>query len=309
MIITVTLNPAVDKTVEIPHLNVGFVNKVTVLSVDAGGNGINVSKVIKSLGGKSLALTMLGGKNGGFIGDYLDKEEISCRAVLIEQDTRVNVKIMDRLNCTNTDINEIGKPVTEEELQRMEQLLYDNVKRGDIVVFTGSVPINCRTDVYGQWIQKVNAMGALTILDAEGELLQNGVKNVPYAIKPSLCELERLAGRAFQNLEDLKGFVNTLLKSGIHLVAVSMGNRGALFMAEKEAYFAKTIEVDVKNRVGAGDSVVGAMAYCIEKGDSLRDMAALSVAAGEANITVEGTYAASGAFVRELFEKTEVITV
>lgn len=309
MIITVTLNPAVDKTVELDHLNVGFVNRVKVLSVDAGGNGINVSKVIKSMGGKSLVLTMLGGKTGGFIGDYLDKEEINCRAVLTESETRTNVKIIDRLNCTNTDINEIGGIVTEEELHRMELLLFDNVSKGDIVVFTGSIPQNCKDTVYSIWIQKMKEIGALTILDAEGELLKQGVKSAPTAIKPSLGELERLAGRGFKDLEDIKQYISSLIKQGIQIVAVSMGAKGVLIMDEKETYFAKTVEVDIKNKVGAGDAVVAALAFCLEKEVSLEKMAALSVAAGEANITVEGTYAAEYKLVKELMERTEVLKV
>lgn len=307
MIITVTLNPAVDKTVELDHLNVGFVNRVKVLSVDAGGNGINVSKVIKSIGGKSLVLTMLGGKTGGFIGDYLDKEEISCRAVLTESETRTNVKIIDRLNCTNTDINEIGGAVTEEELHRMELLLFDNVNKGDIVVFTGSIPQNCEYTVYNIWIQKMKELGALTILDAEGELLKEGVKAAPTVIKPSLGELERLAGRGFKDLEDMKQYISSLIKQGIKIVAVSMGAKGVLIMDERETYFAKTVEVDIKNKVGAGDAVVAALAFCLEKEVSLEKMAALSVAAGEANITVEGTYAAEYKLVKELMERTEVL--
>lgn len=309
MIVTVTLNPAVDKTVELDHLNVGFVNRAKVLSIDAGGNGINVSKVIKSMGGKSLALTMLGGKTGGFIGDYLDNEEINCRAVLTESETRTNIKIIDRLNCTNTDINEIGGNVTEEELQRMELLLFDNVNTGDIVVFTGSIPQNCKENIYELWIRKMSEIGAFTILDAEGELLKQGVKAVPYAIKPSLGELERLAGRGFKDLEDIKQYSLSLVEQGIHIVVVSMGAKGVLLVSEKQAYFAKTVEVDVKNKVGAGDAVVAALAFCLEKEVPLEKMAAFSVAAGEANITVEGTYAAEYRLVKELMERTEVLKV
>ncbi|MDP4090683.1 MAG: PfkB family carbohydrate kinase, partial [Bacillota bacterium] len=114
MIVTVTLNPAVDKTIEIEDFTVGSVNRVSSIRLDAGGKGINVSKVIQSLGGKSRAVAVLAGKSGDFIKEYLDSAGIDNSPVYVEGETRTNIKVVDKKNKTNTDINENGPAVSEE---------------------------------------------------------------------------------------------------------------------------------------------------------------------------------------------------
>ena len=119
MITTVTLNPAVDKTIEIDDFNIGKVNRILTIRLDAGGKGINVSKVIQRLQGKSIAVGILGGSSGSFIKNYIDSIGIENDFIMTEGETRTNIKIVDKFNHTNTDINESGPMVSDENLDRV----------------------------------------------------------------------------------------------------------------------------------------------------------------------------------------------
>lgn len=139
-IYTVTLNPALDKTVRIPNFTVDQVNRITWLRQDAGGKGINVSKVIAKLGGESTAIAVLAGQTGQWIANALDENNIKVQAIAVPGETRTNLKVVDAERGTNTDINEPGPEVTDSVL---EQALVDVITKtsaGDIVVLSGSLP-------------------------------------------------------------------------------------------------------------------------------------------------------------------------
>ena len=129
MITTITLNPAVDKTIEINNFSVGNVNRVTSVRLDAGGKGINVSKVIKNLGGTSSAMGILSGKSGDFIKGYLDEIEISNDFIFTNGETRTNIKVVDLINHTNTDINEAGPEASIEDLNELSDKIFNNMNK------------------------------------------------------------------------------------------------------------------------------------------------------------------------------------
>ena len=140
MIITVTLNPALDKTVEIPDFSLDAVNRITTIRTDPGGKGLNVSKVIAKLGGKSTAVGVLGGATGRRIADAMDALGIACNFTFVEGETRTNLKVIDPARHTNTDLNEPGLTVTQDTLDGMLHAVTAAVQPGDIVVLSGSLP-------------------------------------------------------------------------------------------------------------------------------------------------------------------------
>lgn len=304
MIYTVTLNPALDKTVEIPSLTVDSVNRITTMRTDPGGKGINVSKVIKSLGGKSIATGILGGSTGRAISTALEAMGIQTGFWFVEGETRTNLKVIDPVNHTNTDLNEPGITVSEEILNGLLQELLMEVSEGDIVVLSGSLPKGSPKDTYAAWVRACKKAGAKVILDADGELLAEGLGASPYLIKPNNHELSALMGEKLDTPEELEKAARTLMeKHNIAKIVVSMGGAGALYITEKETLYAEGLKVPVKSTVGAGDSVVAALAVSEESGKTLEETVRLSTACGAANVMCSGTQAAEYEVIKSLLPK------
>lgn len=304
MIRTITLNPAVDKTIEIGNFEVGKVNRVSSIRLDAGGKGINVSKVIKNLGGKSIAMGILGGRAGEFIKEYLDSSQIINDFIFTEDETRTNVKIVDKLAKTNTDINEAGQNISQEVLQEVNRKIKEDTNSNDIVIFSGSIPSNVEKTIYRDWISQVKKKGAKAILDADGELLAEGIKAAPYLIKPNIHELEGMFNRSICGIKEVEEVAKNLLEYGIISVVVSLGSEGALFVHREHTIYAHGLKVEVKSTVGAGDSMVAALAYSIEQGYSFEEAVKLAVATGTANVMTAGTEASDIDTIKKL--ETEV---
>ena len=208
MIITVTLNPAMDKTITVEKLQVGELNKVLSVREDVGGKGINVSKTLKSFGAESIAVGFLGGAAGSRIRDVLHEKKIEEHFTGIKNETRTNLKVADREGCV-TEINEAGPIIEETEVCAFCEMLEEILKQGkvsatekmpdtqektdakDLVVFSGSMPNGMPVDFYRQMIEKVHELGAEAFLDADGAAFLEGMKARPDIVKPNLQELIR----------------------------------------------------------------------------------------------------------------------
>ena len=304
MIYTVTLNPALDKTVEIPSLTIDAVNRITTMRTDPGGKGINVSKVISKLGGKSIASGILGGDTGRAILSALKEMELETCFHFVNGETRTNMKVIDPVSRTNTDINEPGVTVSEEILSGLLKELLEIVREDDIVVISGSMPKGSPKETYFTWTKAFNAKGAKVLLDADGELLKAGLKASPYLIKPNNHELSAFVGRTLETPEELAVTAREIMKEyGIAKVVVSMGGDGALYVTKDESIYAEGLKVPVGSTVGAGDSVVAALAVAEESGMSLKETVRLSTATGAANVMCSGTQAAEFEVIKDLIPK------
>lgn len=292
MIITVTLNPAVDKTIEVDNFSLGEVNRVSSSRLDAGGKGINVSKVIKSLGGKSRAIGVLAGKNGSFIKDYLNSIGIENDFINVEGETRTNIKIVDKVRHTNTDINEDGPSIPDEKTDELYERFLHTADKNSIVVLSGSVPKNVNKNIYKIWIQKVNEKGGKAVLDADGELFKEGIEAGPYLVKPNIYELEQLFGKKISGIDEAVKISRKFFDYGIKIAAISLGSDGALFVKKDAAILVHGLKVEVKSTVGAGDSMVAALALAMDKGYDFEKAAKLSSACGTASVMTSGTQAA-----------------
>lgn len=292
MITTITLNPAVDKTITIEDFSIGKVNRVLSSRFDAGGKGINVSKGIHSLEGKSRATGILAGKSGEFIKGCLDSLNIENDFVFIDGETRTNIKIVDKLNGTNTDINGSGPFVSGEALDNVYSKFSKDIDESTLIVFSGSVPQNVDKGIYGMWIKKAKGKGAKTILDADGELLKRGLEAGPYLVKPNIHELEALFGEKAHCTEDIVKMAKRILEYDVQFVVVSLGGDGALFVKRDKIVLTHGIKVEVNSTVGAGDSMVAALALAIDRDYDLEKTVKLSVACGTASVMTSGTQAA-----------------
>ena len=306
MIYTVTLNPALDKTVEIPGMALDTVNRVTSMRTDPGGKGINVSKVIAKLGGESCAVGILGGESGRTLLAALEREGLRTHFRFVEGQTRTNLKIIDRALHTNTDINEPGLTVSPADLDALLRDLLGMVREGDIVVLAGSLPQGAPQDTYRVWTAACREKGARVCLDADGVLLAEGLKAAPYLIKPNEDELSRLVGHRLTDTDELIAEGRRLLKSGVTRVVISLGEHGALYLRRNEVLYAEGLSVPVGSTVGAGDSVVAALAYADSLGMSDEDAVRLSTATGAANVMCSGTQPAEREAVEKLLPQVKI---
>mgnify|MGYP001689663874 FL=1 len=306
MIYTVTLNPALDKTATVENLRLDSVNRISELRVDPGGKGINVSKVVRELGAKTVAIALLGGHAGTMLRNMLAELGIECKVLEVEGETRTNLKIKDPALKTNTDINEPGPEVTDEQLRGMLDGLVGEVGGGDIVVLSGSLPRGAAADTYKVWVAALKKTGAKVYLDADGDKLVRGIEAKPDLIKPNEIELGAMMGRALDADEKIVEAARELIDGGLDRVMVSMGGAGALYVARDVTIKANPVKVPVGSTVGAGDSVVAALAYAQDKGLSLEDTMRLAMATGAANVMQSGTQAAPRELVDSLIDKVVV---
>ena len=306
MIYTVTLNPAIDKTAYIPGFCAGGVNRVQTLREDAGGKGINVSKCLKALGTRSVAAVLLAGETGKYLENLLKQEGLEILTAQTGGQTRTNLKIVDKASGHNTDINEPGPLADETTLQTLLNTLCEKIHPGDIAILSGSLPKGAAPDIYRRWTEKLHAVGARVILDADGEAMAEGVKAAPDLVKPNDTELARLLGRPLENEESYLAAGKELLAKGIYNVVISLGGDGGLFLWKDETYRVAGLSVPVQSTVGAGDSVVAAMAYGMEKDMPRQEQIALAMAMGAASVMQSGSQAPDMAMVKNLAQQVKI---
>lgn len=305
MVTTVTVNPAIDRTLIVNDFRLGAVNRVSRTIIDAGGKGINVAKNLKNLGCDVKCLGFMG-PNGEYIENVLKDSGIDCRFVRIKSDIRTNIKIVDEISHTYTDINEAGPDVSQDEMEKLISSINEHVDLSDVIVLSGSLLPNMEEDFYKQIIEKVNAKGAKVILDADGDALKLGIEGKPYMIKPNINELRRVSKKNLESVDEIIEEGVRIIESGISIVAVSMGGSGSIVVTKEKAYKVRPIKVQVKGTVGAGDAYVAGFAYGLSENLPVEDTIKIASSASTSVIMREGTKACSLKDVEELKKKVEI---
>ncbi|RSI00852.1 1-phosphofructokinase [Streptococcus sanguinis] len=300
MIYTVTLNPSIDYIVRLDKVLIGSVNRMDSDDKFAGGKGINVSRVLKRLGIENTATGFIGGFTGKFITDILEEEGISSHFVEVEQDTRINVKIKAD---AETEINGPGPEISSQKLEELEKFL-SSLTSGDTVVFAGSSPKNLGNVVYKKLIGLTRKTGAQVVCDFEGQTLLDSLEFEPLLVKPNNHELGDIFGVKLESLDQIESYARQILDKGAQHVIISMAGDGALLVTRDGAYFAKPIKGNVKNSVGAGDSMVaGFTGEFVRSGDLIQAFK-WGVACGTA--TTFSDDLATADYIKEIYEKVEV---
>jgi 1-phosphofructokinase len=286
MILTVTLNPAVDKIIILDSLELGELNRVKDTSTLAGGKGINVSEVLTELGKENIALGIVGGSNGKIINDFLTDMEVKSDFSWSKNNTRQNLKIKEKSKNRETEINETGK-IDSEDLESFKEKYDKYIKENKTVVLSGSLPDGAPDDIYAELIEKAVEEDVKAILDTSGEAFRIGLEKSPYLVKPNLEEMENLLGKELEGNEDLKEAAEFLLDKGVKEVMISLGGDGAFIASQSEAYRLYTPSVDVaQTTVGAGDTMVAGLAKEIDQNSSLKDTGVYAAALATAYVKV-----------------------
>lgn len=288
-VITVTLNPSIDKTIHLSKLVPYGLNRVKGTRVDPGGKGINVGRVLQSFGIDVTATGLIAGKQGEVLLEHLRDCGIKADFLQIPGETRTNLKIIDESVGQITEINEQGFSVSQDDMESFMLKLDTLSENAEIVILSGSLPPGIPVDFYATCARIAKNKGAKVLLDAEGVVLFEGVKAAPYAVKPNLQELGTLFHAEFSSIRQVAESARKLIEDGVEIVIVSMGPEGAVYVTKDQTIKADSWNISVKNTVGAGDAMVGALAYSILKRDTLEEIARLTTAAGTITVSKEGT--------------------
>ena len=289
MISTITLNPSLDKTIYVPKLTCNDTNRIQSVEVDAGGKGINCSRMLKELGADTKALAFLGGDTGEFIRLVLQRDGVELVSVRTEKPTRTNICIEDLSGAPPTTLNERGGPVDHKELVELFERAKDIARESSFVAIGGSVPLGVNPDVHKVLIQIATNGGAKVVLDADGDAFVEGVKAKPFMIKPNRDEAERLLDTTFESKTDVARAALKLSRQGIELVVISLGKQGAVVSYQDAIYDVVAPEVKPKSTIGSGDSLIAGVICGLEKGLPIEECLKLGCAAGAATAMSDGT--------------------
>lgn len=285
MIITLTPNPSIDRTLEISSLTPGSVHRATAEHEEPSGKGVNVSRALTTNGIPSLAILPVGGSAGARLESLLRAEGVDYQAIPISEAVRVNVSLTEP-DGRATKINATGPQLSAAELESLTGALLDRVRVGDWVVASGSLPRGVGSDYYEAACRMVHQAGGYFALDTSGEPFRAGLAAGPDVIKPNVEELEEAVGRPIDTLDDVVAAARELIELGARSALVSMGPDGALLISRGQVLHASAPASKPRSTIGAGDALLAGFLAGGGAGETaLRE----AVAWGTAAVGLEGS--------------------
>ena len=287
-IVTLTLNSSVDVQWEVPQMAHTRKLRSSAGISFPGGGGINVSRVIKTLGGQSICVFTAGSFTGHFLREMVDSIGMITRVVPISDGTRASATIFDDATGREYRVTPPGPTLSEDEWQACFDALFDI--ETDYIVATGSLPGGVPEDFYARVAARAKSRGARLVLDTSGPALASALDEGVYLVKPNLRELQRLMGVDAATPADQESLVKRLISERkADVVALTLGADGALLGSQDGIVRLKSPDVEVKSAVGAGDSFLAGMTFGLASGRSMEDAFALGVATGTATVLTAGS--------------------
>ncbi|MBA8823705.1 1-phosphofructokinase [Saccharopolyspora lacisalsi] len=254
MIVTVTPNPSLDRTVRLDELVRGGVHRAGQAYLDPGGKGVNVSRALVAAGRASVAILPTGGAEGTRLAELLAPETVPVVEVPVATATRSNLTLVES-DGTTTKLNEPGGELTAAELSALRRRTGDLAAQADWVITAGSLPEGCPDELHGRLVYGARAAGTRVAVDASGPALRHACRSFPDLITPNLGELSDLVGRRLDRLGDVVDVARGLRRDGVGSVLVSLGADGALLVEEAGSWHGTGTGV-VRSTVGAGDALL-----------------------------------------------------
>ena len=286
MIVTVTLNAALDRTLTVPNFQRGQRHRASQRLTLAGGKGINVARALKHLGVPVVATGLAGGRTGTRIVEELTAEAILNDFVRIEDESRTSTAVVDPTAPSYTDINEWGPAVRPEELELLLEKLNYLAQGAEAVVFAGSLPRGVDDGFYGEAIRELNRHGVETVLDSEGQPLARGVQAEPFLVSPNQGEAEGLVGQEFNEDDDFILGLDAIAERGAKNVLITQETVCfALLREERESrrYRARAPRIEPVSAVGSGDVLLAAFLVARLEGKPAEESLRAAVATGAAS--------------------------
>lgn len=283
MIITVTLNTAIDKTLEVPNFRIGRRHRSVDQTTMPGGKGVNVARAIKRLGRPVIATGFAGGATGTRIVEALTAESVLTDFIRIGEESRTNTAVLDPTTGIQTEINERGPAVSEREMELFRDKLLYLAQGADICVFAGSLPRAVEPDVYARLIKELHKLGVTTVVDTDGEPLRHAVRAEPTVVSPNVIEAEELVGHEFNDDEDRTSAVTEIVRLGAHegIMTVPDGCFAQVMTdAGPQLYRVRVEQQEARAAVGSGDAFLAGYVACRYTGGTPEECLRLGVACG-----------------------------
>lgn len=288
MITTITMNPALDKTIKTKDITFGEVNRVGSFREDLGGKGINVGRILSGFGMPTMNLAFLGKDNVHEVIEYIKKDAMAFDYVSVPGHTRTNIKIVELEKNRTTDINEEGISVTKEEYREFMVKLEKVANQSDFIIMGGSLAKNMSDMTYGN-ITRMYKKTAKVVIDADDEILLEGLKGEPFLIKPNIHELEKALNIELETDDEIISAARKIISTyKVTYILVSMGSDGSLLVSNTEAYRGGTVPVKIASTVGAGDAMLAGFVYALSRKYPLDQSLAFATACSTLTISVEG---------------------
>ncbi len=261
MVLTVTLNPAIDKIIWVKNFSIGKDFRADHISLSAGGKGLNVSRALKSLGQKSNATGFLAGASGQWIASELHNEKIDCDFLTIPGQTRTNLTILDSKTKKITRLLGTGPAVDFSDWKKFKSKFTALIKNCYHVIFSGSQAAGLHESCYAELISIARRKGIKTVLDTSGKPLLLGLKAKPFMVKPNLEEAQSIVGYQLNSTDRIKKAIKYFHGFGIENVIISLGEKGAMASDGETILRAIAPKILLKNNVGCGDALAGGFIY------------------------------------------------
>jgi 1-phosphofructokinase family hexose kinase len=283
VILTVTLNAAVDRTVAVPNFRLGQRHRAVDARTMAGGKGVNVARALKLLGRPVIAAGLAGGATGTRILERLAEESILNAFTRIEGESRTNLAVVDPTSGEQTEINERGPEISEAEVDRfLEKLLY-LAQGASICVLAGSIPPGAPADVYGRLVSELRSLGVLTVLDTDGEPMRAGLRAEPDVVAPNAGEAEEAVGHEFNDADDLTMGLAGLLEMGAGEAVITTADGCVAIVGDgvdRRRYEVKIDPLEPVATVGSGDAFLAGYVAARYDGGGAADCLRFGVACG-----------------------------
>lgn len=288
MILTVTLNAAIDRTLAVPNFHVGRRHRAVEQTAVAGGKGVNVARALKALGRPVLATGTAGGGTGARIIELLDEEGITNDFVRIQEESRMSTAVIDPTDGVTTEINERGPALSNAERDRaVERILY-LAQGAQLVVLCGSLPRGVPVELYGQLIEELRRLGVRTVLDTEGEPLRVGTRSGPDLVTPNLTEAEELVGHEFADDDDRLNGVREIVAHGARDAVITYESGCVALLggdsAERVAYRVSVEPREPLSPIGAGDAFLAGYVAGLYEGRSGEECLRFATACGAESV-------------------------
>ncbi len=261
MILTVTLNAAVDKRYEMEGFTVGAVNRVGDCKMSAGGKGLNVSRVAALMGEQVVATGFSGGHTGALIEQLAAADGIMTDFTHVNAESRTCINIFDKATGIHTEFLEGGAEIPKDKQEELIRNYKTLIQNADAVTISGSVPKGVGTSIYKRMTELATDFHKPVLLDTSGQTLCECVKAAPTLIKPNQDEIVQLTGQQIKDEASLIEAGQKLQASGIKYVVISLGKDGSLLISEKGVWKGSVPKIDAVNTVGCGDAMLAALAY------------------------------------------------
>jgi 1-phosphofructokinase family hexose kinase len=305
LIVTLTINPAIDRTISVDRL--AFEDRAYIKSSGetAGGRGINAAEVIHAFGGDTVAVLTAGGDSGKRLEELLNRQSLRIAVAPIARETRTNLTITDRHGLT-VNLNETGPELTKAEVARVEKTLRETLSHAKWLMLCGSLAPGVPSSFYAKAIAIARQKKVKTLLHASGDALREGIEARPTVVTPNQPEAERLLGRTLLTRTGWLEAAAQIAKMGPESVVLSLGSRGAIGAFADGLYEALPPRIDAVSPIGAGDALTAAYVWSMVRKTNAADALRWGVAAGTASARLPGMQFASLAQTQEMYKQVEL---